>query len=130
MRFSTDRLLDMVATAPLLQVIDEELLLAPPNISRNKTAITKLKEQEWTPTRCPVMIPLVGNVCSGLIKADEDSTLNTVKSYHPLAWCWLNNFRGFNKNATQEVNVLADCRGYQEVSRDKMTSSSSLQGST
>ena len=44
--FSTDHLLFMVTTVLLLQVIDEESLLAPPNISRNKTAITKLKEQE------------------------------------------------------------------------------------
>ena len=84
--FSTDCLLDMVATALLLEVIDEELILAPPNICRNKIAITKIKEETWAPTRCPVVIPLVGNMCSALIKANDNSVLDMVKAYHPLAW--------------------------------------------
>ena len=38
-----------------------------------------------------------------------------VKSYHPLAWYWLNAVRGFNANAKQDVNVLADCKDYKDV---------------
>ena len=95
---SLDYLLDMVVTAPLLEVVDKKSLLPPPNISRNKTAITELKEDVWVPTRCPVMTPLVGNVCSGQVKADDDSALNMVKAHHPLAWCWLNTNHGYTEN--------------------------------
>ena len=114
-----DNLLDIVTTAPLLEVADEESLLPPPDISRNKTAITKLKEVAWVPTRCPVVIPLVGNVCSGQIKADGDSALNMVKAYHPLAWYWLNAVHGYKANGKQDVDVLVDCKNYIEVIRDK-----------
>ena len=117
--FSTNYLLDMVTTAPLLQVQDEHLLLTPPNITRNKTAITETKGQEWVPTRCPVAIPLVGNNCSGQIKEDQASNLDMVKAYHPLAWYWLNAARGFNANDSEDVNVLADCKDYQDVLRIK-----------
>lgn len=117
--FSTNYLLDMVTTAPLLQVQDEHLLLTPPNITRNRTAITKTEGQEWVPTRCPVVIPLVGNKCSGQIKEDPAPNLDMVKAYHPLAWYWLNAVRGFNANNIEDVNVLADCKDYQDVLRIK-----------
>ena len=109
----------MVTTAPLLQVQDEALLLTPPNITRNKTAITETVGQEWVPTRCPVVIPLVGYNCSGQIKEDQASNLDMVKSYHPLAWYWLNAVRGFVANKDKDVNVLADCKDYQDVLKIK-----------
>ena len=118
--FRITYLLDTVTTAPLLQVQDENNLLTPPDITRNKTAITKVKDQEWVPTRCPVVIPLVGNACSDLIKEDQESNLAMVKAYHPLAWYWLNAMRGSYENSRErDVNVLADCKDYKDVLRDK-----------
>ena len=109
----------MVESAPLLEVVDEESLLAPLNISRNKIAITKLNEETWAPTCCPVVISLFGNMCSGLIKADDDSVLDMANAYYSLVWHSLNAVQGCNKNGRHKACALIDHKDLQKVIRDQ-----------
>ena len=82
--FSIDFLLDIVATAVPIEVVEEHAIIPLPCIARNRTAVVLFGNEKWLPTRSPALTPLFGNVFAGVIKAGDDSVLIMAKACHPL----------------------------------------------